>query len=169
MIRAALLCVLGAPLHAEGLTVQFQDGDPRDRLIIFNQGCPLNDAEIRVDFSTSTGRLVIDTAYGGGGTRDPAPIELIEGQAVLRPVTDGDQSLTLENVTLPNLGALVVTMDVDDRTATFEGDRVVASGSEIAGTEITFAINATTTRVTLNTFGQATLELPPSAGACALS
>jgi len=162
-------CILASAAQADGLDVTFQDGNPSDRLVIFNRGCPLSDLTFTLDFATSAGQIVIDTTYTPPGTRDPADVKLIEGNATIQPVEDGSQILTLDIATLPHLGAVVVTMDVDDSTDLFEDARVVATGSEIAGTTATFNINTVASSITLNDQGMGQLTLPQSAAACALS
>jgi len=62
MIRAAALCLLASPAFGQDIDVQFQDGNPLDRFIAFNRGCPIAAATLTVDFTTSRGGIVIDAA-----------------------------------------------------------------------------------------------------------
>lgn len=169
MIRLAAFLLMCTPATAQELDVQFQDGNPFDRFIVFNRGCPLADAVIVLDFTTSRGGILIDTILGGPGARDPMDVTLTEGDAVLRPVKDGDQMLRLDVATLPQVSAITVTMDVDDTIGLWEDARVFAEGAEIAGTTVTLTINDSTVTTTLNTTGRGTLTVPAKAAACPLS
>lgn len=168
MIRALLLLLAG-PALAQDVDVRFQDGNPYDRFIVFNRGCPLTDFVILLDFTSSAGGVLIDTVSGGPGARDPMAVQLIEGDASLDPVRDGDQMLRLRVASLPNLAALVVTMDVDDSIGLVEEDRVFADGADVAGTTVTITLHDTITTASLDPTGQATLTLPPAAAGCPLS
>lgn len=167
-VTALLLC-LARPAFGEGLDVRFQDGAPFDRLTVFNQGCPLSAATITLDFTSSNGRIVIDTHYGGLGSRDPSDVILQEGNATVRPVADGDRILRIDTESIPALSAITVSMDVDDTISSFEDARVYADGSEIAGATIQIEINGETAIATLDATGSATLAIPPAANACAMS
>lgn len=166
MIRAALFCLLGTPLPADGIDVSFQDGNPFDQFIVYNKGCPIGAAVITLDFTSSAGRIVIDTAYGGDGARDPMDVTLAEGDGALRAVADGDRMLRIDLNTLPHLGAVRVTMDVDDSISLFEDARVFADGSEIAGTTVFIAIDGQITSTRLDTLGRGTLN---PTGVCPVS
>lgn len=166
MIRAALVCLLGTSATAEGIDVLFRDGDGADRFIAYNQGCPISNAVITLDFTSSAGGIVIDTAYGGGGSRDPMDVTLIEGDAQLRAVSDGDRMLRIDVATFPTLSAITVTMDVDDTVGAFEDARVHANGEEVAGTTVFIAVDGQISRTRLDAMGVGTLT---PAGVCALS
>ncbi|SEV98829.1 hypothetical protein SAMN04488515_0534 [Cognatiyoonia koreensis] len=169
MIRYVLPLFMATPCAADGLLVQFQDGNPLDRFIAYNRGCPLSDVTLTLDFNTSEGGVVIDTEYGGIGTRDPAPVTLTEGAGVLRDVQDGDRRLIVDVARLPTLAAITVTLDVDDTSDAFEDARVFADGRDVAGTTVTIQSGNQTSTTILNDLGRGELEIPPNANACALS
>jgi len=70
--------------------------------------CPLVAAALQVDFSSSKGRLVIDTEYGGAGTKDPMPVQVLEGLALVDPVADGARRLTVRIGALPPKARVIV-------------------------------------------------------------
>jgi len=169
MIRVAAFLLLASPADAQDLDVQFQDGNPFDRFIVFNRGCPLANATITLDFTTSKGGILIDTAYGGLGARDPMDVTLTEGNATLREVKDGDQIIRLDVATLPTVSAITVTMDVDDSVGLFEDARVYADGAEVDGTTVSITLNADIVTTTLDNTGQGKLIIPPSMATCPIS
>ena len=169
MIRAAALCLLASPAFGQDIDVQFQDGNPFDRFIAFNRGCPIAAATLTVDFTTSRGGIVIDTVRGGPGTRDPMDARLTEGNATLVAVTDGDQGFVVDVIRFPTISAITVVMDVDDTTSLFEDGQVFADGQELSGTTVALTLNDETVSTQLDTTGRGRLTIPPSAGACPIS
>lgn len=131
---AGLLALLATSAQAD-IVLRMEDGNPHDRLWIRNTDqCGAITGVLQIDFEPSAGRVLLDTEYGGLGTKDPMPVEVELGNIRLAPVTDGDRHLT---VFLEGLGAgdtAVVTMDFDNEASFWSSPRVEVFGGHIEGT-----------------------------------
>lgn len=167
MPYAALFLILVAKAGwAEGLDIRFQDGDPLDRIWLVNFGCPVSQAVLTIDMTGSASEVVIDTAYGGAGTQDPSDITVARGDARLKPVTDGAQSLTLLIDNLPTGGEVEITFDADDEQSDLHGDRIFVDATEFAGTIAHITVGDDASQSTFDDQAQTVLILPPAAAGC---
>lgn len=143
MMRLAALFYLSAAAASADIRLSLQDGDPYDRLIILNDGCPLGIAELTLDFTGSQGKVILDTVRGGPGTKDPMPVEVERGRLSISPVADGAQTLTVGIGGMGTGERASVTMDMDDTQGWWPGPRVVADGEDLSGTSATLLTRGT--------------------------
>lgn len=161
-----IFLIAGLALAADSaradLSVRFEEGAPKDRFVMENLGtCPLGAASITVDLTASRGGLFFDVTGAGAGVSVFQPLEIESGGELageVRPVADGDTSLTLVLHDLPPGGRVIVTTDLDDSIG--RGSTIVAD-AEVAGAAV--AVEAGGERIS-GYFGAdaaAWLELPP--------
>lgn len=156
---AVIAFCLTARADAQDVTVTYRDG-AADRFMIESQSCPLAQTQFVIDLRTSVAGVLIDTAYGGLGSRDPLPALVVAGDATLAPVNDGDQILTLMVHQLAPQDRVVVTLDTDDSISDTEGQRVHVSGSEIAGSTVRMVVGGIGTEAAFDAQGDAHLDNP---------
>jgi len=119
------------------LRVMVLDEDAQDWITVSHGGtCATLSGRLRIDFGPSAGSVVIDTEYGGAGTRDPAPVQVVTGPAVVLPVPDGARSIEIVLQDLPPQGQVIVTLDIDNERGWFAGNRVMATPADIAGSTV---------------------------------
>lgn len=124
------------------LALHIWDGNPHDRIRVENTAaCGVVTGFLHIDFTPSKARLLIDTAYGGAGTRDPMPVEVEQGAVRIAPVSDGDRAITLRLEALAAGEQAVVTLDLDDEGSFFRAPRVSVTGRDIAGTRALFDLS----------------------------
>jgi hypothetical protein len=84
--------------------------------------------------------VVIDTAYGGGGTRDPSPVAVLSGPVVAVGGRRMGRAHIDHRVTgrCRHGGQAVVTLDIDNERGWFENARVMATPDDIMGSVATF-------------------------------
>jgi hypothetical protein len=143
LLAFALTGFLWAAAPALGETAELRvfvmDEDEHDWITLSHAGgCGIVSGQLRVDFGPSAGGVVIDTAYGGGGTRDPSPVAVLSGPVVAVPVTDGARHIDLLVTGLGPGGQAVVTLDIDNERGWFENARVMATPDDIMGSVATF-------------------------------
>ncbi len=148
--------------------VTFRDGNPWDVFLITSTDCPISEAELRIDLTTSVAGVLIDTEYGGAGTQDPLPAELASGDAILRPVSDGDQLLTVQITRLDVDTPIRLQMDVDDTAGTQYAPRVQVALHEMTGATVTLSYAGSTTSAPFDPNGLARVPLAENAPSCAL-
>jgi hypothetical protein len=166
IILSLLLMLSAQSVQAFGLQVWFFDGNPKDRLIIRNAGCPIWDATIVLDMRPTQNGILFDTVRGGPGIRDPLDITVDQGDATLGPVADGDQVLHIFVNHLRDADQITIAMDVDDSGI---GDQVVVTGSEMQGAIVSITIEGETTQTTLDHASRGLLQIPAAAQACLTS
>ena len=167
LISLATSVCLASPAVGQ-IEVQFQDGNPWDTFAITNTGCAIIQAKLDIDLSTSLAGVLIDTEYGGPGTKDPMPAELARGKATLSPVTDGDQHIHLAIRKLDSGTPIQVRLDVDDTAGSRYAPKVEVYGDEITGATVTLDYAGQKTHGTFNAAGRATVALPENTPDCAL-
>ncbi len=157
----AAVLALGSAAHADDLSVAIGDGNPWDTIQIINHAdCPLVAAALQVDFSSSKGRLVIDTEYGGAGTKDPMPVQVLEGLALVDPVADGARRLTVRIGALPPKARVIVGLDMDNETGFWRQQRIEFDDIGLAGTGLTLALGGQQVTRVFDQSGQVTMPLP---------
>ena len=156
-----LVCVLCAlaPVARADLMVMIRDGDPLDRVLLRNTGACALTGVVEVDFSGSKGQVVIDTAYGGLGSRDPMQVEVEHGPVKPAPVADGTQRvvIALGGLAAQDVGA--ITFDMDNQTGWWEERRVVVTPSQLRGTEVILRLKGKAARAVFRTDGKVTLPV----------
>jgi hypothetical protein len=130
------LCT-ATPVVAADLLVVFQDSSPKDRLIIYNEGCEVGPAVVTLDLTSAAQGVFFDTISGGQGQGVSHEPEVVEGNATFAPVADGDQILNISMNGLQPLGSVTITFDVDD---TDSSRQIVVNGSEFEGSSVTIQI-----------------------------
>ena len=160
-------CWVAATPAAADITLGIFDGNPHDRIVLTNTGCGVLAGTLVIDLTTSAAGLLIDTEYGGAGTKDPMPVEVERGALRLDPVRDGDRSLTIHVDALHPSETASVTLDLDDERGWWPGPRVEVWGEEIAGTIARFDQGGAQAGAVFDATGQAWLTpaVPPGCSA----
>ena len=138
---AAIYFVMPSLCSAETpqLSVMMWDGDPHDRIFIRNtDDCALVRGVLVLDFTTSRGRVLIDTQYGGLGTKDPMPVAVEHGPLTVLPVADGDRRIFIEIHGLLPAQSGTVTLDVDNEATGWFAGRVSILGEHLEGATARF-------------------------------
>jgi hypothetical protein len=122
------------------LRVSFDEGAPKDRILIENTGdCEIAETAIVLDLSAAKGGLIFDVSSGGEGVEVFQPFEIVEGADALSAVptvVDGQSEVRFDVVSLGPDEAVVITTDLDDT----RGQRAITvSGSEIEGAIVTYS------------------------------
>jgi len=160
--------LLATPLQAD-ITVRFQDGNPKDLFTIVNTGCELAGAVMVIDLRGSRSGAVIDTEYGGVGTKDPLDVNVEAGDIRLPEIADGEQVLHIFIDLLPDGGEAVVSLDLDDTIDVRAEPRVEVWGSDIAGAEVSISLEGVTTSATMDETARAKVPTPPTAQGCLIA
>lgn len=122
------------------VSVMIRDGDPRHRNYIRNTGrCALAYDVLGLDFATSAGHILIDTAYGGAGTKDPMPVEVESGPLSVHPVLDGERKIVVDIEGLAPGQSDVVALNVDNEASGWFASRVRILNDHFEGTGARFA------------------------------
>jgi len=155
----ALALFAASPSLAD-ISVEFDEGAPKDRFTITNVGdCALGALGVTLDMSTSQSGLIFDVTGSGAGVEVFQPFELASGQSILSAtpdVTDGQQSISLSLLGLADGQSIAFTIDVDDTTS----DRqITVSGSEIAGAQVRVDLDGETATGTFGTDATSRVEL----------
>jgi hypothetical protein len=164
--KLAFWMCLAGPAAADDLLVVFQDSSPKDRLIIYNAGCAIGAATFQLDLTPTLKGLYLDTTDAAPGTGVSHQLEIIEGAATTAPAEDGDQILAISLQALPELGAVTITMDVDDTNSDAE---IIVLGAEISGATIKMTTATTTQTAVFANDGRAFLPVPDDERDCLLS
>jgi len=140
---AVFVIAMGMPAVATAQTAQLevvvQEANPIDWILIRNaEGCGPVTGEVRVDFRGSVGQVVIDTAPGGLGSNQFAPVEVLVGPVRPMPISDGGQVLSILIVGLEPGDQALLTMDLDSEADLEWQDRVVATAAETVGSIAVF-------------------------------
>ncbi|MEW9920686.1 aggregation factor core [Marimonas sp. MJW-29] len=138
MLRpSALALLLTASAASADLIARFDEGAPKDRFTITNDGaCPLPAMTVVLDLATAPAGLIFDVTGSGAGVSVYQPFELVAGAEVLRgvpEVLDGDAAIALDLSGLGTGQSVAFTIDVDD---TGGSAPTIVSGSEIAGASL---------------------------------
>ena len=150
--------------EAGGLSVSMADGDPHDRIRLRNTGdCAVVAGALQLDFRGSKGAIVLDTAYGGIGTKDPMPVDVEVGNITVPPVADGDREMTILIGSIAPGAKAVVTLDFDNDASGWFARRVSILGNDVVGTVARYAVPGGEVS---GVFEGAALELALPEGAC---
>jgi hypothetical protein len=134
---AWLACPAGA--ETAELDVFVQEAEPLDWLLIRNvEGCGAVSGELVVDFGGSVGQVVIDTAFGGLGTQQFAPVSVMIGPVRPMPVADGAQQVAILIAGLMPGDQALVTMDLDSEAEAERIGRIEATAAEMEGSRAVF-------------------------------
>ena len=161
-VFAALILAPAMTLAQDAeLTVLIRDGDPHDRIYIRNTGrCQLASGVLGLDFTTSAGGILIDTAYGGAGTKDPMPVEVESGPVSVHPVLDGDRQIVIDIENLAPGHSGVVTLDVDNEASGWFASRVSILNDHLEGTGARFASMSQDAQGVFDASGAVVIGLP---------
>lgn len=166
LLRSTVLCLCAlcpAATWAERaeLSVSISDGDPFDRIFIQNSGeCTLVQGALELDFTTSQGRVLIDTEYGGPGTKDPMPVAVEHGPLQVRNVVDGDRQIVIEINGLLPFQSGIVTLDVDNEATGWFAGRVSILGQHLSGTTARFTAQGQDASGIFGDTGEVVITLP---------
>lgn len=115
-------------------TISFDEGAPKDRLLIVNEsGCELSQLSMVIDLSGSASGLAFDVTGQRAGVEVFQPFELVCGAdlfLLVPHVANGTQRCLCLLSGLGRNRLLPITIDVDD---TMGAREIVVSGSEIQG------------------------------------
>jgi hypothetical protein len=157
---------LTTPVWAQDprLSMAITDGNPHDRIYLLNKGrCDIVSGTLTIDFKGSDGNILIDTQYGGKGTKDPMPVEIEKGLIAVDPVPDGAQKITIHLIALPPNGRAIVTLDVDNDQSGWFSRRVSILSEDLNGTTARYTRSKHISKATFGKTGTANLALPKSA------
>ncbi|KIN64779.1 putative aggregation factor core [Sulfitobacter noctilucicola] len=135
MLRlATTILALTATSAFADLTMQFDEGAPKDRFTLTNAGdCALPAMQVVLDIGTAPAGLIFDVTGSGAGVQVFQPFELVAGADTLSAtpkVVDGDSAVMLDLRGLAPSRSVAFTIDVDD---TGGGREITVNGSEISG------------------------------------
>ena len=156
----ALLCLLQTPPALADVAVWFRDGNPHDRFWIENRGCKTIVGVVDIDLRKTTGRVIIDTAYGGIGTKNPMPVEIVAGNIALDPVPDGTQDLTVDLKSIGPKETAIVTLNLDDTKSRWFTLRVEVDGWEVGSDIVTCQTPLGSAFATFSEIGHAVIPNP---------
>jgi hypothetical protein len=160
---AVLLLPVSALADTAQLDVFVQEAEPLDFVLIRNvEGCGPVTGALIVDFRGSVGQVVIDTAFGGLGTQQFAPVEVLIGPVRPLPVADGAQELVILIAGLAPGDQALVTMDLDSEGEVARLGRIEATAAEMAGSQAVFTAESDGAQVaaSLGTEAAASLTVP---------
>ena len=145
LISLSAVLAATAGLAVADITAEFDEGAPKDRLIITNTGnCSYSDFAVELDLEPSAGKLIFDVSDQGAGVEVFQPFEIVSGTNALKSapiVTDGQKGVSFEFTGLEPGQALVVTSDVDD---TIGAREITVTGQEFEGSVLTVYIDGKT-------------------------
>jgi hypothetical protein len=162
-ILTIVLIACASSAAANGLTVQFADGAPKDSITFHNDGCPLTDATIVLDLRETPAGLIFDVTAAGAGVEVFQPVETVAGDVAISPVADGGQVLHLFVPSFANGETIRLTADLDDTTS---NRQITVNGSEMAGARVSVAYASTSKTAAFDTQGTAFLSLPVTSEGC---
>lgn len=153
-----------AVAQAAQLSVSIGDGNPWDQVVLHNTGnCKASTGTLSIDFSGAKGRFLIDTAYGGPGTKDPMPVKVLSGLITVAPVADGARTLTIRIGAIPAGERAVVGLDLDNEQGFWNWQRVEIDSQGLAGTTLDYRSGTFTAQAQFSDSGVARLDLPDTA------
>lgn len=158
-----LLSLTASAAHADGMTVRFSDGAPKDSLVFQNTGCPLAEATIVLDLRDTPAGLIFDVTSAGAGVEVFQPVEATAGNVIISPVADGGQVLHLYVPSFASGETIRLTADLDDTTS---NRQITVNGSEMEGAKVTVAYGTKAATAAFDTSGTAALRLPTTADGC---
>lgn len=133
------------------LEIRFIESAPKDSFVITNIGnCDINEANLVIDLSESTGKLIFDTSETGAGVEVFQPFEVTEGAIELLSgdsVNDGDTRLALRITNLSAGTRAVFTIDLDDSLPESELGMTRVTGTEMSGATVSLALETELTAV----------------------
>ena len=157
LITALTVCLANTAFA--DIAVTFTEGAPKDRFSFTNDGtCPLSDAALELDLSTSPAGLIFDTTARGAGVEVFQPLEFVAGANALtnKPAPrDGATAVTLALGTFAPGETIAFTVDIDDTTG---GREITVSGSEINGARVVLRENGQRTSAPIGSDGTAVLK-----------
>jgi hypothetical protein len=160
---ALIFAGLSSAAAADGLTVQFTDGVPKDTITLTNGNCLLNEAVIVIDLSQSAAGLIFDVTAAGAGVAVFHPVEVTAGTIAISPVVDGGQVLHLRISDFPIGATFSLSADLDDTTS---GRQRTVTGAEMAGATVTLVSGKAASTAVFGETGLAILALPPGIDGC---
>ena len=158
------LSLFATSATAQGLTVQFQDGAPKDSITLLNAGCAITNATVTLDLNGSNGGLIFDTSAQGAGVEVFQPVEVLTENVTAGAVTDGDTTLDISVGMLPTDAMIRLTADLDDTIV--GGRQITVSGSEIAGATVAVAVDDHVTKGVFGDDGLAYIDMTNASTGC---
>ena len=160
----ASLAIVLSQSAAANISISFLEGAPKDRFVITNVGqCNLESLVLKIDLSSTAGKLIFDTTEQGGGVEVFQPFEASEGNIALldaADVKDGQTSIDLAIAALAPNASVSFTIDVDDTMVQSELGQIRVSKSEIQGGMVAIGgPGLTTSNATFGDDAKATIAL----------
>jgi hypothetical protein len=160
LTTAFTIVTTAASMALADVQVSFRDGAPKDMFTIANRGaCSTGPMTLTIDFATAPVGLIFDITNEGEGVEVSQPFELVSGAEFVigsSPVSDGDQSLTLELSDMAPNAEVRFTIDMDD---TGGGREITVNGSETVGAMILIASRSVQAEGTFDETGIARVTL----------
>ena len=151
----ALIATAGIA-QAQGLTVTFADGAPKDRFELINEGCALQDVAIAIDLTDTPAGLIFDVTASGAGVEVFQPVEVTAGTMNVSAITDGAQQLQLTVPSFPSDTTYSLTADLDD---TVSNRQITVSGSEMLGARVLLTAGEVQAVAPFDANGRAMIDL----------
>ncbi len=160
LTTAFTIATTAASMALADVQVSFRDGAPKDMFTIANLGaCSTGPMTLTIDLATAPVGLIFDITNEGEGVEVSQPFELVPGAEFVigsSPVSDGDQSLTLELSDMAPNAEVRFTIDMDD---TGGGREITVNGSETVGAMILIASHSVQAEGTFDETGIARVSL----------
>ena len=160
LTTAFTIATTAASMALADVQVSFRDGAPKDMFTIANLGvCSTGPMTLTIDLATAPVGLIFDITNEGEGVEVSQPFELVSGAEFVigsSPVSDGDQSLTLELSDMAPNAEVRFTIDMDD---TGGGREITVNGSETVGAIILIASHSVQAEGTFDETGIARVPL----------
>ncbi len=157
---SALALALSTTAALADLTVQFDEGAPKDRFTLTNTSdCALPALDVTLDIGTAPAGLIFDVTASGAGVEVFQPFEVVAGADNLREtpaVLDGDNAVELRLSGLGPAQSVAFTIDVDDTGGARE---ITVDGSEIAGASFRISVAGQTLTGTFESNATARIAL----------
>jgi hypothetical protein len=145
----AATLLLSAPAFAD-INLRFVEGAPKDRFIIQNAACALSQVDVLIDLSGSAGALIFDVTAAGAGVEVFQPVEVQSRSVTAKPVTDGDQQLSLTIDAFEAGSELIISADLDDVLSDSALGQIRVTGNELAGTMLRITIDGQSQQATFS-------------------
>jgi uncharacterized heparinase superfamily protein len=160
LTTALMIATMATTVALADVHVTFRDGAPKDMFTIANLGaCSTGPMTLTIDLATAPVGLIFDITNEGEGVEVSQPFELVSGAEFVigsSPVSDGDQSLTLELSDMAPNAEVRFTIDMDDTSG---GREITVNGSETVGAMILIASRSVQAEGTFDETGIARVPL----------
>lgn len=163
---AVLMTLLAGSATAQGITVSFTDGAPKDRFELTNLSCDLENVALSIDLTATPAGLIFDVTGSGAGVEVYQPVEVVAGPIAVAPITDGAQILAMSIPSFPRGASYTLTADLDD---TVSNRQITVVGSEMLGAMANFTIDEVAVAAPFDDRGKALINFEEAGIICPTS